>query len=473
MYRFFMTVIIAASFATYAYSQNNGYIYHDCALANLDGPVKSFEQKTFYKNQNQYIGGGPSTYEPNGESTMGRYVQETYGNKIKRNSKGYIITNTSKDGIVTSYEYTPDNKISRIVTGPDQRKIVKYLYNSNGILTEKYTFSKRANGKHDIDEYIEYKDVKVDPYGNWIKCTLTKTVYGPLGFKSTDDVIRNIEYYNVQSSGSTTPSTVPAESGWNKTDKQKPQSNSSTNSPSASKPSTSSSSSKPITPAKKPEISGLKGKLIDPHNLELTYNIKDNNPNVRHEVYIYDLDKCDFVKDSGGHDRVFKSTRGRDGVTAESIFVYSGDLPAGSLQRPFSFNVVIKLIDSTTGNVLDQSYAVSFEWDGDWIMRVYDNVEDACHHILAVRDYKRLFKLTYDDIYKLKRETPIAYLYMGACLQYGVGSSEKDMYKAMAHYKKGASLGSRECQEWINLLNSTTSPSLDTFISRYAWKKNR
>lgn len=71
------------------------------------------------------------------------------------------------------------------------------------------------------------------------------------------------------------------------------------------------------------------------------------------------------------------------------------------------------------------------------------------------RNYNGVYKLAYRNIYETKNCSPISYFYMGACLELGMGTSEVSQYKAKAHYEKGAQLGSRECQQRLNEINSS------------------
>lgn len=75
---------------------------------------------------------------------------------------------------------------------------------------------------------------------------------------------------------------------------------------------------------------------------------------------------------------------------------------------------------------------------------------------LFLRDYKCVYRYCYNEIYKRDKgkPTPIAYYYMGACLEMGMGTNEVSQYKAKAHYEKGAALGNKECKERLQSIKS-------------------
>lgn len=72
------------------------------------------------------------------------------------------------------------------------------------------------------------------------------------------------------------------------------------------------------------------------------------------------------------------------------------------------------------------------------------------------RDYGKVYRYCYTEIYDKKQGTPaaIAYYYMGACLELGLGTNEVNRYKAKAHYEKGASMGNQECKKRLQSINS-------------------
>ncbi len=88
------------------------------------------------------------------------------------------------------------------------------------------------------------------------------------------------------------------------------------------------------------------------------------------------------------------------------------------------------------------------------------------------RNYNGVYKLAYRNIYETKGCAPISYFFMGACLELGMGTSEVSQYKAKAHYERGAQLGSRECQQRLNEINSSgfwtaNSANREAFARRY------
>ena len=93
---------------------------------------------------------------------------------------------------------------------------------------------------------------------------------------------------------------------------------------------------------------------------------------------------------------------------------------------------------------------------------------------LYYKEYKDVYRACYREIYQKQRgqPAPIAYFYMGSCLEMGMGTSEVSQHKAKAHYEKGASLGDRLCKERLNSINSkgywgASSSNRDAFARMY------
>lgn len=82
--------------------------------------------------------------------------------------------------------------------------------------------------------------------------------------------------------------------------------------------------------------------------------------------------------------------------------------------------------------------------------------KDLANDNLYKKDFAKLYKLCYNEIYGSNKQhpTPIAYYYMGACLELGMGGCETSQYKAKAHYEKGASLGNADCKKRLQDIKS-------------------
>ncbi|MDD6889701.1 MAG: hypothetical protein PUD39_05525 [Bacteroidales bacterium] len=108
--------------------------------------------------------------------------------------------------------------------------------------------------------------------------------------------------------------------------------------------------------------------------------------------------------------------------------------------------------------------------DATWAPVFKDLVEGN----LYARNYKSVYEICYREIYKNSsgRPTPIAYYYMGACLELGMGTNEVSQYKAKAHYEKGAALGNKECKARLKEINSSgyrnaTNANREAFAKKY------
>lgn len=89
--------------------------------------------------------------------------------------------------------------------------------------------------------------------------------------------------------------------------------------------------------------------------------------------------------------------------------------------------------------------------EGMW-KNIFKNLCDDC---LYNRDFARLYKYAYKEIYQnQKSPVPVAYYYMGACLELGMGGCETSTYKAKAHYEKGARLGDALCKKRLQSIRT-------------------